>query len=537
MHRRPRWQLYSDQGPKATVVPPGAAVRSLRPVHRTAVLTVTAVLLVLALVQAQGTPPPTPLTLVSREGRRPVPTTILSGQELVALEDVAALFEVTVREDTLAQGITVTYRGRTIVASPDQPMASVDGKLVSLPSAAVRSGRRWLVPIEFVSRALAPIYDQRIELRRASRLLIVGDVRVPRVTARFESVGPPTRATIEIAPAVPITVATEAGRVIVRLEADALDLALPGGGNGLIEQIRAGDQPNTVTVALAGAAGAPRVSSSAAENVARVSLEIPSATAAAEPPAPAAPPPAAAPPGATAPSDAALELRRIGFETVVIDPGHGGDDTGVRGSDGTEEKQVTLDVARRLRERLESRLGLRVLLTREDDRPVGIDERAATANNSKADLFLSLHMNGALGPSISGAEVYHLQLDREGEGARRDAAEAVRLPVLGGNTRAIDIVRWDLAQAAHVEDSAIFAGLLEAELRRHVPMSARPVQQAAMRVLTGANMPAALVEMAYLSNPDDESRARDDEFRNGVAQALFDAIVRFRAYIEGQRGQ
>jgi N-acetylmuramoyl-L-alanine amidase len=494
------------------------------------------VLLVLALVQAQGTPPPTPLMLVSREGRRPVPTTILSGQELVALDDVAALFQVTVREDTLAGGITLTYRGRTIVASSDQPMVSVEGKLIPLPSAAVRSGRRWLVPVEFLSRALGPIYEQRIELRRPSRLLIVGDVRVPRVTARFESVGPPTRATIEIVPAVPFNVSSDAGRVIVRLEADALDLALPGGGNGLIEQIRAGDQPNTVTVALAGGAGAPRVSSAAAENTARVTVEIPSATTAAEPP-PAAPSPGAAAPGATPPSDTALELRRLGFETVVIDPGHGGDDTGVRGPGGTEEKQVTLDVARRLRERLESRLGLRVLLTREDDRPVGIDERAATANNSKADLFLSLHVNAALGRSISGAEVYHLQLDREGEDARRDAAEAVRLPVLGGDTRAIDIVRWDLAQAAHVEDSAIFAGLLDAELRRHVPMSTRPVQQAAMRVLTGANMPAALVEMAYLSNPEDESRARGDDFRNGVAQGLFDAIVRFRAYIEGQRGR
>lgn len=488
-------------------------------------------LLVLALVQAQGTPPPTPLTLVSREGRRPVPTTILSGQELVALDDVAALFQVTVREDTGA--ITVTYRGRTIVASTEQPMVSVEGKLTPLPSAAVRSGRRWLVPVEFLPRALGPIYDQRIELRRASRLLIVGDVRVPRVTARFESVGPPTRATIEIVPAVPFNVATDAGRVVVRIDADALDLALPGGGNGLIEQIRAGDQANTVTVALAGGAGAPRVSSAAVENAARVTVEIPSATAAAEPPEPPAPPPGA-PPAAAPPSDTALELKRLGFETVVIDPGHGGDDTGVRGPGGTEEKQVTLDVARRLRERLESRLGLRVLLTREDDRPVGIDERAATANNSKADLFLSLHVNAALGPSISGAEVYHLQLDREGEDARRDAAEAVRLPVVGGNTRAIDIVRWDLAQAAHVEDSAILAGLLEAELRRHVPMGARPVQQAAMRVLTGANMPAALVEMAYLSNPADESRARGDDFRNGVAQALFDAIVRFRAFVEEQ---
>ena len=501
-----------------------------------AAFTTIILVLVLAWPQAQGTPPPTPLTLVSRDGRRPIPTTILSGQELIALDDVATLFQVAVREDALAGGITLTYRGRSIVASPDQPMASVDGRLVTLPSPIVRSGRRWLVPVEFLSRALAPIYDQRIELRRASRLVLLGDVRVPRVTARFDSVGPPTRATIEITPAVPVTVATEGGRVILRIDADALDLALPGAGNGLIEQIRAGDQPNTVTIALTGAAGAPRVSSVSTENAARVLVEVPSAAAAAEPAPPA--PPGALPPLAAPPSDPGLGLNRLGFDTVVIDPGHGGDDVGVRGARGTEEKHVTLDVARRLRERLETRLGLRVILTREDDRAVGPDQRASTANNSKADLFLSLHANGALAPGMSGAEIFHLQLDREGEDARRDAtSETVRLPVLSGNSRAIDIVRWDLAQAAHVEDSAILAGFLEAELRRSVPMSPRPVQQAAMRVLTGVNMPAALVEMAYLTNPDDASRAGGDEFRNAVAQALFDAIVRFRAYTEEQPGR
>src|SRR5687768_1732319 len=96
------------------------------------------VLLLASLTQAQGTPPAAPLTLISREGRRPVPTTVVSGQELIALDDVASLFQVAVGEDSLAGGVTVTYRGRTIVASPDQPMASVNGRVVTLPSAIVR---------------------------------------------------------------------------------------------------------------------------------------------------------------------------------------------------------------------------------------------------------------------------------------------------------------------------------------------------------------------------------------------------------------
>lgn len=482
------------------------------------------------LVQAQGTAPPTPLTLISKEGSRPIPTTLLSGQELIALDDIASIFQVAFTEDSLTGGVTLSYRGRTIVVSAEQPMASVGGRVVSLPSPLVRSGKRLLVPLEFLPRALGPVYDQRIDLRRTSRLLVLGDVLVPRVTARIDTIGPPTRAIIEISPAAPVTATADAGRVLVRVEANALDLGLPPAGGGLVEQIRPGDQPTTVTLVLDAAAAAPRISTATGDGIARVTIDVPSSAApdVSAAPAPVAPPPVSEP--------LPLAPRPV-FETVVIDPGHGGEDAGVRGVDGLEEKQVTLDVARRVRQRLESRLGIRVILTRDDDRGPAVDERAAAANNSKADLFLSLHANGALAPGMAGAEVFHLRLDSEGEEARRDVAEAIALPVLGGGRRTLEIVRWDLAQAAHVEASAVFASMLEEELRRRVPMSPRPMQQAPMRVLTGANMPAALVELAYLTNPEQAALVKGEEFRNAAAEALYDAIVRFRTYAEAQAGQ
>ena len=489
-------------------------------------------LLLAPLPQAQGTPPATPLTLIARDGRRTVPTLVLSGQELIGLDTVAALFQVSVKEDTLAGGITVAYRGRTIVASTDQPMASVGGRVVALPAPAVRSGRTWLVPLDFLSRALAPIYDQRIDLRRASRLLIVGDVRVPRVTARIDAPGPPTRATIEITPATPVMLAVEAGRVVARIEADALDLALPSGGGGLIDLVRPGDQPTSVAVMLNARAGAARAAAADADNVTRVTIEVaPPAAAtdtAAAPPAPTAPPAEALPP--------VLGTRRPTLQTIVIDPGHGGEDAGVRGAGGTEEKQVTLDVARRLRAMIEMRLGVQVVMTRDEDRAVGLDDRTAVANNSKADLFLSLHANAAPVPAIAGAEVFHLRLDREAEEARRLAeADAIALPVLGGATRSLDVIRWDLAQSRHVEASAALAGILQESLRAQVPMGPRPLQEAPVRVLMAADMPAALVEFAYLTNQDQAARARTDAFQNSVAQGIYDAILRFRTYLEERR--
>ena len=491
------------------------------------------VLLLASLPQAQGTAPATPLTLLSSEGRRPVPTIVLDGQELIALDEVAARFEVTVREDSLAGGFTITSNGRTIVISNDQPMAFVSGRIVALPSPARRLGDRWFVPLELLPRALAPIYDARIDLRRASRLLVVGDLRVPRVTGRIDSEGPPTRATIEISPAAPVTVTTEAGRVLVRIDADALDVGLPTDGAGLIEQMRQGDEPTTVAVLLASRAGAARAALTEADGITRVTIDIEGVATLAD----TAAPPAATLPSATPPAGGAgpalLTRSRAPLQTIVIDPGHGGGDVGARGALGAEEKTITLDVARRLRTLIETQLGIRVILTRDGDRAAGLDERTALANNSKADLFLSLHVNAAPAANVAGAEVFYLRLDREGEDARRAAAnEAVDLPVLGGAMRSIDLIQWDLAQARHVETSEVLARILEERLRARVMMSARPRQNAPLRVLAGVDMPAASIEMAYLSNAEQEQLALSEAYQNSLAQAIYDAVVAFRAYLE-----
>ena len=498
--------------------------------------------LILALVTTtagQDSAPPNPLTLVSRDARRAIPTSVQNGREVVALDDLANLFQVSVKEDALAGGVTVSYRGRTIVASVDRPIVSVEGRVVSLPAPMVRSGRRWLVPIEFISSALSSIYDQRIELRRASRLVILGDVRLPRVTASIDSPGPPTRATIEIAPAAAVAVNADPGRMQVRIDADGLDFSASA-MSGLIDRIRVGDQPNTITIDTNGTG---RATVTTANNVARVLIEVaPAATSESRAPgaAPgAAPAPAPAPaPSAPLPDPRTIIAATRTWQTIVIDPGHGGDDVGVRSAKGVEEKQLTLDIARRLRAMVESRLGLRVILTREDDRALALDERAAVANNGKANLLISLHVNGSRVPDTSGAEVLHLQLDRESADVVRAAtAEGAALPTIGGTVRRLDLIPWDLAQARHLDESSVLASVLQEELQRSVPMSGHPIRRGPIRLLAAANMPAALVEVAYLTNPQQEARLATDDFKTSVAQAVFSAIVRFRAWSEESQGQ
>ena len=128
---------------------------------------------------------------------------------MFSLDDLAKLFELTVREDTLAGGLTVSTRGQTIVLTAGQGLASVGGRLISLPAPPVRDGRTWFVPVDFVPRALAPAVGTRLELRKPSRLVLSGDVRAPRVAGNVEPLGALARVTLDVAPSTPHTVAQD----------------------------------------------------------------------------------------------------------------------------------------------------------------------------------------------------------------------------------------------------------------------------------------------------------------------------------------
>src|SRR5580765_6102339 len=141
---------------------PPLNARSRRPVL-TALLLGLAVTAGLAGRLASQTPAPTPLTMLSKEGRRTIPLTLVNNQEFVAVDDLASTFQLAVREDALG-ALTISYKDKTIVLT-NQALASVAGRLVSLPAPAARAGKRWLVPVEFINRALALIYDSKLELR------------------------------------------------------------------------------------------------------------------------------------------------------------------------------------------------------------------------------------------------------------------------------------------------------------------------------------------------------------------------------------
>ena len=222
-----------------------------------------------------------------------------------------------------------------------------------------------------------------------------------------------------------------------------------------------------------------------------------------------------------------------GLAVIVIDPGHGGTETGATGPSGVHEKELTLAISRLLKRRLEARLPVRAILTRDEDADLPHDTRTAIANQNRADLFVSVHLNSSFGSTAHGAETYFLSLEASDPRAAAAATEENR--GAGGRNPALDdlqLILWDLAQSRHLAESQRFATLVQDELNQALGLRDRGVKQAPFRVLMGAAMPAVLVELGFLSNPEEESKLVTPSYQEDLVDALVRAIGRYRAQAE-----
>jgi N-acetylmuramoyl-L-alanine amidase len=228
--------------------------------------------------------------------------------------------------------------------------------------------------------------------------------------------------------------------------------------------------------------------------------------------------------------------RTAGVQTIVIDPGHGGTESGALGPGGSAEKDLTLLLAQALQRRLMQRLPVKVVLTRTEDANLPLETRTAVANQNKADLFISLHVNSSFGAQAHGAETYILSMQASDPLAAGSAeienasAEAAERSGSDGSDPLYDLqlILWDLAQSHHLAESNRFASLVQDELNSALQLRDRGVKQAPFRVLMGAAMPAVLVEVGFLSNPEEESRLQSPQYRQQLVDALVRAVSRYR---------
>ena len=238
----------------------------------------------------------------------------------------------------------------------------------------------------------------------------------------------------------------------------------------------------------------------------------------------------------TARGDRSL-IRALGLKIgkIVIDPGHGGHDTGTIGPNGLEEKDLVLEVGRRLGKLLETRLGAEVVYTRKDDTFIPLETRTAIANQQRADLFISIHANSSDDPAARGVETYYLNFTSSPESlevaARENAVSEKSIYELQ------DLVK-KIALKEKIEESREFAGDVQQSLHGGLAAKSpgirnRGVKKAPFIVLIGANMPSILAEISFVSNPGDERRLETSEYRQRIAESLYRGIAK---YVNGLSG-
>jgi len=220
------------------------------------------------------------------------------------------------------------------------------------------------------------------------------------------------------------------------------------------------------------------------------------------------------------------------IQTVVIDPGHGGMETGAKGKFGNLEKDITLAISLKLKALVERNMGFEVVLTRDKDVDVSIENRSAIANNRKAGLFISIHANGAVQKKVAGSETFFLSLNATDEETRRLAylennSSALQSRIDPSSDDDLMMILWDMAQTAYIKQSSQLAELVQEELDALLGTRNRGIKQAPFKILAGVACPAILVEAAFISNPEEEQKLAAGNFQTKVADAIYRGLARY----------
>jgi len=457
------------------------------------------------------------VTIVWKGESHPVGT--IGAKEFV-VSDAARALGYTVTSDAGTGVLTVTGYGHQILLGPGTAQVPVDRRIVPISSPARVVAGALYAPTDFFDKILFPLagaaggWDSG---RKTWTLTAAGPPPVS-VEVAVVHVAPTTQVVLRLSSAAASSTTASEKNYQVRFPETRLDPPFPE---------RKYDDPLVAAVRFTG-------------DTATIEFREPNSTARSYPlTSPdrivievgrrAAGPAAAAPIESAGPAAASTAL------TIVIDPGHGGTETGAIGPGGLQEKELTLEIAKRVAAALPRVLACRTVLTRDTDLLISLDDRTSVANHERADLFLSIHANSSRAASAQGSETYYLSLEASDKiaqevASRENAAPGAPTPGPGASANpGLDFVLWDLAQSAHLKESSELAEAIQVELNAVSGTGSRGIKQAPFRVLVGATMPAVLVEVAFISNPEQEKELKSPEFQQSIADAVARAVARFFA--------
>ena len=229
--------------------------------------------------------------------------------------------------------------------------------------------------------------------------------------------------------------------------------------------------------------------------------------------------------------DLRSEKEKWEFKTIVIDAGHGGKDPGAVGYRGTKEKDIALDVAKRLEKKLSKNMNVKIIMTRDEDVFLRLSERTKIANESNGNLFISIHTNAAEDRRASGFETFLIGPNKNEAAVRVAARENAVLELEGTTGKKLtneDLIQATIAQSAFASKSEQFASMVQKEIKKRVQSKDRGVKQAGFYVLMGASMPNVLVELGFISNPTEEKKLRSHQYRDQLATAIYRAVEQYQ---------
>ncbi|MBN1823926.1 MAG: N-acetylmuramoyl-L-alanine amidase [Endomicrobiales bacterium] len=216
---------------------------------------------------------------------------------------------------------------------------------------------------------------------------------------------------------------------------------------------------------------------------------------------------------------------------IVLDAGHGGEDPGAIGPNGTKEKDVNLAITKRLKTLLDNDENFKVFLTRRDDTFIPLVERTSYANDKKADLFISIHCNASMKNTSSGFEIYFLSENASDSDAAATAILENSVIELEGKPdkqrTKLQTLLWSMTVNEFINESSELCSLITKEVTKRIRIENRGVKQAGFYVLRGAAMPAALVECAFISNYGEEAKLKSRKFQSYIADSIYEGIMKY----------
>ena len=417
-------------------------------------------------------------------------------------------------DDFRLETFTVGSPNARLVTTRNSALISVNGQVVLLQNPVRRDDGQWFVPVDFLSQGISRITGIEFRYRPGSTRVFAGSAGATELAMNVQALGPLTRLTLRAGAPLQVEIQRETPqRTVILLKGKPID--------PLRERLDYKDRL-VDSIVFEDADGVPKILAGTAAEVHEVR---PTSTdegrvyfidflreAAVSTPVTSAPPPSTA-----ARPDVAAPSGRI--RLVVIDPGHGGDDTGTTIS-GTLEKELTLAIARKLRGSIQNRLGATVLLTRDSDVRLSNEARAAAANSSQADLFISLHIGYSANSQNSSSSIYIIQ-DGYAENLAPDIApDRMFLP-------------WYLAYRNSRPRSDQLAQTLQQELLKTLPDWKFFVRTGPIGVLATVTMPSIAVEIGNLNNPSNVQSLVDDAFQAQLSASIAAASQRFAANRSG----